>query len=481
METLHPHRWRVLAVVTLVSFLTNLDATIVIIGLAKLMEGLKLPVDMGVWMITSYLIANTVLLLPAGRWSDMIGTKRIFLAGLAIFTLATALCGLTSSGPAMIAYRFIQGLGAALAQATATPIIMRTFPKQELGLAIGINTTSWVLGSIVGPVAGGALISALGWRSIFWVAVPFAILGLFAAWLILEDTYTPVKAKTDWQGILTFGAGLTAFLIVLSEGQAWGWGSSPIIGLLLATVLLWGVFVITELRVKHPLFNFKLLANRQYAAGLGITLNYCIGYFAITFLLTLYLQGALHLSPFDSGLLLLPLSVPQLIMGPLGGKLADRFGPLRQLLTGSLLLSSGLYLLGNLGVQLSVMSIVFPLLIISVANGMAWPALAKAILSTAPREQAGEAAGMFYTVYNVGRTLSQVFVLIIVQFSIPPATVSQALTGIAAIQDQLIINALVCATNTGFNMLIVFFTIALLLTSLLLYQQKRKTSVLAKL
>lgn len=232
------------------------------------------------------------------------------------------------------------------------------------------------------------------------------------------------------------------------------------------------MFVLTELRIKKPLFNFHLLTYRKYTTGLGITLNYCIGYFAITFLLTIYLQGALQLNPLDSGLLLLPLSVPQLVLGPLGGKLADHFGPLRQLCIGTLILVFGVFLLGNLGEELSPAAVVTPLLIISVANGLAWPALAKAILSAVPQEQAGEASGMFYTIYNIGRTLSQVLVLVIVGYSISPDIVSQALIGITADQSHLITTAIVHATNAGFRAFIFFFAIVLLLSSFLLHQYR---------
>ncbi|MBP2636354.1 MAG: drug resistance transporter, EmrB/QacA subfamily [Firmicutes bacterium] len=470
MENLDSRRWMILSVVTLVSFLTNLDATIVLIGLAKLMEGLNLTIVWGVWTITAYMIANTVLLLPAGRWSDMIGTKRIFITGLTTFTVGTILCGITDSGFAMILYRAIQGIGAALAQAMATPIIIRTFPKKELGLAIGINSTSWVLGAIVGPAVGGALINVLGWRSIFLMAVPFCIIGIIGAWFVLKDTAAAVNDQTDWAGIFTFGLGLTALLIALSEGQSWGWQSTPTLALFLFTLLSWLFFVFIELRIEKPLFNFQLLTYRKYTTGLGITLNYCIGYFAITFLLTIYLQGALQLNPLDSGLLLLPLSVPQLLLGPLGGKLADHFGPLRQLFIGTLVLILGVLLLGNLGDHLSTPAVVIPLLIISVANGLAWPALAKAILSAVPQEQAGEASGMFYTIYNVGRTVSQVFVLIVVGFSISPDIVSQGLIGIDITQNQAITGAIVQATNAAFRVFIVFFAVVLFLSFFLLRQ-----------
>ncbi|WP_091750400.1 MFS transporter [Propionispora vibrioides] len=143
-----------------------------------------------------------------------------------------------------------------------------------------------------------------------------------------------------------------------------------------------------------------------------------MGYFAITFLLTIYLQGTLQLSPLQSGLLIILLSVPQLIMGPLGGILADRFGAVRMMLAGLILLTLSLYTLGNLGIYLSVVSIITPLIFISVANGIALPSLAKTVLSSVPPEHAGAAFGMFYTIYNVGRSLSQPSAMAVMQFTI---------------------------------------------------------------
>jgi len=472
MKNLCSRKWIILAIVTLVSFITNVDATIVIIGLPSMMEGLHLSMTMGLWIITSYIITSTIFLLPAGRWADMVGTKRIFILGFGIFTISTVLCGIANSGDMLIFFRFIKGVGAALALATATPIIVRTFPPDQLGLAVGINSTSWVIGSIAGPVIGGALIGEFGWQSIFFVTVPFALIGMIAAWFVLEDTDILVQSKMDWMGMLTFGIGLVALLLALSEGQTWGWLSSSIIGLFLAVLVMWVAFVITELRTQQPMFNLSLLSNRHYTAGLGITLNYCIGYFAITFLLTFYLQGALQLSPLESGMLMIPLSAPQLIMGPLGGILADRFGPVPMMLIGFVFVSIGLFMLGNLGLQLSVVAVVIPLIIISIANGLAWSSVAKTVLSAVPREQSGSASGMFYTIYNVGRALSQTLALAAVQFSVSPAIISQALTGTAEAQSQHVHTILVHSIDNSFQIFIIFFLIALLLTLFLLRSQR---------
>ncbi|MED4586112.1 MFS transporter [Brevibacillus choshinensis] len=476
MKTMKPSKWSVLFVVTLVSFITNLDATIVVTGLPPLMKDLSLSIGTGMWTITSFYITSTVFLLPSGRWSDMLGTKRIFLWGFALFTLATALCGTAGSGAALIGYRLLQGTGAAMAMAASTPILIRTFPPNELGVALGINNIAWVTGSLIGPVLGGALIGEFGWRSMFYAVVPIGVIGLAAGILFLRDTLADKKAKTDWPGMLTFGPGLTALLIALSEGQAWGWASGRTLGLFATTIFLWIAFVFIEMKARHPLFHLSLLAYRNYSIGLGITMSYCIGYFAVTILLTLYLQGAQNLSPLESGLMLIPLSVPQLFTAPFGGRLADRFGPARMILLGSFLIGFALLMLGQLGHQLSNMAVIIPLMIISAATGLSWPSLAKTVLSAAPQEQAGSASGMFWTVYNMCRAISQALALAVVQLVAKSEVASKLLSG-AGVEDlSQSKDTLIHASNIGFRFFAVFLAIAVVLGLLLLRPQMKTES-----
>lgn len=207
---------------------------------------------------------------------------------------------------------------------------------------------------------------------------------------MLKDTTERLQAKNDLIGILTFGLGLCALLVALSEGQDWGWLSGRIVALFAGTFILWITFAIAELRVKDPLFDLRLLSHRRYTIGLAIMLFYGTGFFAITFLLTLYLQNAQHLSPMEAGLLLLPMSLPQLFLSPVSGAAADRFGPERLILTGMVLLGAAVILLGNLGVNMSIAWVVVPQLLISTGNALAFPALVKAVLWAAPREQSGQ-------------------------------------------------------------------------------------------
>ncbi|MBU4440549.1 MAG: MFS transporter [Firmicutes bacterium] len=475
MTKLYSNKWIILLVVTLVSFITNVDSTIVIIGLPKLMQGLNMSIEIGLLSITSYIIASTVLLLPAGRWADIIGTKKVFLLGFSIFTIGTALCGFATSGTSLILYRVVQGAGAALALATATPIILKTFPENQLGLALGINATSWVIGALIGPIAGGALIGSCGWRSIFFVTVPFGVIGIIGAAIVLADNEAIKKTKTDWLGILTFGLGLSALMVALSKGQSWGWASAPVLELFAATFILWGIFLIIELRIQHPLFNLRLFSYRKYSLGLGITFSYCVAYFSIPLLLSIYLQGALNLDAMTASLLMISLSVPQLVMGPLGGKLTDRFGAERMIIIGLIFLIIGMFSLGQLGSSLNRLSVVIPLVIMSVANGIAWPSIAKTVLSAAPQEQAGSASGMFYTVYNVGRALSQTLAILVIEFTISPAMVTKAIVGMADFANIQANEDLIRSIDSSFYFFIIFFAIALLLGLILLYQNQKET------
>ncbi|MFL0195053.1 MFS transporter [Clostridium sp. WILCCON 0269] len=473
MKHTNKHRWAILSVVTLVSFITNVDSTIVVIGLPKLMQGLHASIIIGLWSITSYIITSTVFLLPAGRWSDMVGKKRIFISGFTVFTVATVLCGVAGSGASLILFRFIQGIGAALALSTATPIIIETFPQSELGFAIGVNSTSWVLGAIMGPVVGGALINFWGWRSIFFVTVPFALIGIITATFVLKNDSSLFKFRTDWAGILTFGAGLTLFLIVLSEGQSWGWFSPLIITLTILIVVCWTAFTLIEKKVKFPLFDLQLFKNGRYTIGLIMEISYCIGYFSITFLLTIYLQGALHLNALNARILLIPLSAPQLIMGPFGGKLADRFGTMRLLIIGFIFLTIGMFFMGNLGVELSLTALIPPLIVISIANSLAWPSFVKTVLSQVPQEHTGAASGMFFTVYNASRALSQTFVLLAIELGVSSTVVTRALVGLSKEQSSSIVHILVYSTNTGFRIFTSFFVIALILVLFLAFTNKQ--------
>ncbi len=456
-------QWAVLAVLTMVAFVTNVDATIVVVALPKLTTGLHTSVTVGLWTLTAYIITSTVLLLPAGRMSDMIGGKPVLLAGLAIFTVATVLCGVAPSGADLVAARFLQGAGGALALATATPLIVDTFPSDRLGMAIGVNSTAWVLGSIVGPVAGGALVTSFGWRSVFFVTVPFGLVGIVSGALVLpRPARSGQRARIDWTGMSSFTGALVLLLLALSEGQAWGWASARIVALLVLAAALVAIFAAWELRTRVPAFDLRLLRRHQFRWGLTICACYSVGFFATPFVLSFYLQGALHLSALDAGLAMVPLSAPQLLLAPIGGALADRVGPARLMAAGAALLMLGAGLLARVGPPLDLVALVAPLCIMSVANSLLWPSLVKAVMSALPAERNGVGAGLFYTVRNVGMALSLTLALVIAEASLPKATASRVFIGTAGALSPGAGHALVSSTDAGFTVFVAFYGLALI-------------------
>lgn len=468
----HPRRWLILAVVTLVAFISNVDGTIVVVGLPRIIAGLHSTVTAGLWTLTGYILTSTVFLLPAGRWSDMVGRKRLFVAGNVVFGVGTILCGLAPNGGALVLWRLVQGVGAALSSATAVPLVVSAFPRRQTGRALGINSTAWVMGAIVGPVAGGALVGTLGWRWIFFVTVPFAVVGVVAGAMVLPtDRASARGVRTDWAGAAAFTLGLVALLVALSEGLAWGWASARIVGLLVLAAVALVFFAYWEMRLEHPMFELKLLRSLHLRTGLAVVTFYSTGMFATTFLLTFYLQGAMNLSPLQAGLALVPVAAPQLVVAPLGGALADRFGSARPVIVGLALLISGAALLSRLGGRLDLVMVVIPLLFISAGNGLAWPALTKVVVSSAPPQRTGVASGMFFTLRNVGMALSFTLALVVAEASLPPAVAVRVFLGAGGVLSRGVSSALVRSTDAGFQVFAIFCGIAFLLAFILLRRQ----------
>ena len=462
-----------LAIVTLVAFVTNLDATIVVIGLPRIVESLHTSITVGLWTVTAYIVTTTVLLLPAGRLSDSAGRRMCFVVGLVIFTVGTLLCGLSSSGAELIAFRLVQGIGGAFATATGTPILVDVFSPRELGRAIGVNATSWVVGSVVGPVAGGAIVSSLGWRWIFFVTIPFGVIGaLLGLVFVPNGTRSAARPRLDWAGIGTFALALSCLLTALSEGLAWGWGSWRIVTLLVAPVGLGVCFLFIESHVAEPLFDPAVVRHIHYRIGLAITFFYGTGFFATTFLLAFYLQGALNLSPLDAGLLLIPLSGPQIVMAPLGGHLADRYGSARPMSLGLVCLVVSALWLSGLGSHLDIASVVLPLVLMSFANGLTWPPLARAVMSAAPKDRSGAASGIFFTVRYLASSLSFTLSLVVAELTLAPALAVKVFLGSSGALGSSAKDALVHSTDVGFRLFVVFYLVALVFAAMLFLPAK---------
>ncbi|MDX6567081.1 MAG: hypothetical protein QOE10_2743, partial [Gaiellales bacterium] len=315
----------VLALVCLAQFMVVLDATIVNVALPTLQKDLHFSASSLQWVINSYTLVFGGFLLLGGRASDLFGRKRLFLAGIVVFTAASVLDGLAPSSGFLIAARALQGFGAALVSPAALSIVTTTFPEGRMRTrAMGIWAAIAVGGGAVGLLLGGILTEYASWRWIFFVNIPVGLLAFVFATRFVPESRAPERRGFDLLGAFSVTAGLIVLVYAIVKVQAYGWISVRTIGLLALAVALLAAFVVTELRTRHPLVRLDIFRTRSLTAANTVMLAVGGGMFAIFFFATLYVQEILHLSPVQAGLGFLPLTaaiivasgIAQQVIGP---------------------------------------------------------------------------------------------------------------------------------------------------------------------
>jgi MFS family permease len=434
-EDPHPERpdrykWVALSNTSLGMFMATVDSSIVIISMPAIFRGIHLdPFGAGnisylLWMIMGYLLVTAVLVVTLGRLGDIVGRVKMYNLGFVVFTFASVALSfdpfLGGSGAVwLIAWRVVQALGGSMLMANSAAIITDAFPAEQRGMALGINQISALSGQFIGLVLGG-LLSAWDWRAVFWVNLPFGILGTIWAYRSLRETSARQKSRIDWWGNLTFAAGLGALLISITygiqpyAGHSMGWTSPKVLSGLIGGTLLLVVFCVIESRVAQPMFHLALFRNRAFTAGNAASLLASVARGGLQFMLIIWLQGIwLPLHGYDfadaplwAGIFLLPLTAGFLIAGPLCGYLSDRYG-VRYFTTGGLALFS-LSFVGLLLLPITFSYWAFALLIMlnGMGSGMFSAPNTSAIMSSVPARHRGAASGMRSTFQNSGMSLS---------------------------------------------------------------------------
>ena len=337
------YKWIALSVTTIGALMAAIDGTIVILALPDMMVKLHAGLVEMVWVIMAYILISTVFLLTFGRIADMFGRVRMYNLGFVVFTIGSALCGLSQSAPELIAFRLVQGAGAALMMVNSTAIIAEVFPQNQRGRALGINGVTWALGGIAGPLLGGLILTAADWRWIFYINVPIGILGSVWGYLALKEKSTRNRAESfDLGGALMFSLGLIALLFALTLGIQLSWTSLPILLLFALFAVMLAFFLLRERRVANPVLDLSLFSNRVYSFAVVSAMLQSLAMFAVNFLIVFYFQGVRGYSPLTAALFLIPLSVMSAVTGPLSGLLADRIGARLPATVGLLLQGPGL-------------------------------------------------------------------------------------------------------------------------------------------
>ena len=424
------YKWVALSNTTLGVLMAAINGSIMIISLPAIFRGINVnPLEPSninylLWTLMGYLVCTAVLVVTFGRLGDMFGRAKMYNAGFAVFTLASIALSLTpghgtSAALYMIIMRIVQGIGGALLFANSTAILTDAFPSNQRGLALGINSIAGIGGSFIGLLVGG-LLADFHWRLVFWVSVPFGVVGTIWAYLMLRDTGERKKVPIDWIGNITFAAGLILLLVGINYGiqpyggHDMGWTSPKVVSCLLGAIVLLVTFLITETRVSQPMFDLHLFKIRAFSMGNLASLLAAIGRGGLQFMLIIWLQGIwlpLHGYSFDrtplwAGIFLLPLTAGFLIAGPLSGYLSDRYGA-RPFATGGMILGAiSFLLLMFLPVNFPYWAFGLIILLQGIGSGLFASPNSAAIMNAVPATERGQASGMRATTMNAGMVLS---------------------------------------------------------------------------
>ena len=394
--------WLVVAALLPGIVLTLADATVMSVAVPLIIRRLESTIISVSWVMNGYNLALAVLFLTMGRLADRYGHKRLFVLGLALFTVASFGCARAETIDQLIAFRVVQAVGAAAVVPTALVLLLDAFPVGRQGFAAGLFGALSSAAAALGPVLGGVLIERWGWQAIFWFNLPVGALGVALAVALVRDRKSRTKTPLDWAGVGLSSAGLFCLTLALIEGNDWGWGSARILGLFAAAVALLVVFVLWELRTPTPLFDLRLLRDRTFAAANAAIMTVDIAMMGTAFMLVIFMIAIMDYSELKAGLAITTLPAAGLLLAPLSGRLVDRFGPRPLAVTGALLTAAGLFALGHLARGAPLPDVLWRSTLVGAGLGLSLPALTAAGMSVVPGGVKGVGSGVLNTARQLG-------------------------------------------------------------------------------
>ena len=414
MAKLRGNPWAVLVVASLGFFMTLLDLTIVNIAIPDMMTRLHASLDQVLWVLNAYALVLAVLVITAGRLGDLLGPRTMFAAGIAVFTAASAACGFAPGPGWLIAFRAVQGLGAAMLMPQTLTMITMVFPVERRGAAFGIWGAVAGAAAIAGPTLGGLLVTAFDWRWIFFVNLPIGTVVLAASFVLIPGLRPGRRHRLDIRGVTLVSLALLAICYALVEGQRYNWGtiggfvSIPLIAG--AGVVLLALFIIDQaVRQRgenEPLIPFALFRSRNFTLMNVVSSAVSIGMLGLFLPLTIYLQSALGYSALKAGLTLMPASLVMIFVAPGLGKLTDRIGGKYILISGLALFAIGMgWLALAVGPRSSWYDLLAPLIVIGIGMGGTFVPLTTTAMREVGPGLAGAASGVLNTTRQVGSVI----------------------------------------------------------------------------
>jgi len=408
------------------------DSTVVLLALFPMAADLHSDFVTMIWVIIAYLVVNTALVLSLGRLADMYGRKLLYNVGFVVFTIGSALSGFAPNGLSLVAFRVIQGTGAALLTSNSFAILSEAFPRNETGRAFGLMSIVWGLGNVVGVILGGVIITYTTWRWIFLINVPIGIVGTLWAYRTLRTILPPKgeRGSFDLPAAVSFTGGLLSLLLGVTWGLLYSWTDATTVVALALAPVIFALFIVWEARYsKSPILDFDFFRNRVFAFSITAAMLQFLAVFSVNVLLIFYLEGIEGLSALESAYLIIPFALAAAVVGPVGGILTDRFGFRRISILGLIVGAASLFLFS----QLTVNSTLFQIGIIETLSGVGlalfWPANTSAIMSSTPPAKYGVGSGTMNTFRNTGGILSFALSLTAATSVIPARVVYQLFIG----------------------------------------------------
>jgi EmrB/QacA subfamily drug resistance transporter len=396
-------KWWTLIAVSVATFMLLLDITVVNVALPAIREDLSASFTDLQWVVDAYALTLASLVLTAGSLADRLGRRRLFAAGLGIFSVASLLCALAPDPTFLNLARALQGVGGAVMFAVSLALVAQEFPAgRERGVAMGMYGATIGAAVAIGPLVGGALTDSLGWESIFYLNLPIGLAALAVTYLKLRESRDPNATRVDWPGVATFSAALFLLVLALLRGNADGWASTPIVSLFAGAAALLGAFVVVERRVAEPMLPLGLFKRRTFTGVQLAAFAVSSSLFALFLYLTLYLQSYLGHSPFEAGVRYLPITVTSFFLAPIAGVLLSRVQARLMLSAGLAGVGAGLLLMGGIDVGSEWTTLLGGFLVAGAAVGLLNPVIADVAVSVVPKEQSGMASGINDTFRQVG-------------------------------------------------------------------------------
>ena len=396
-------KWWTLAAVSFGLFMIMLDNTVVNVALPSIQRDLKISLSQLEWVVSAYFLTFAALMLTGGKLADLLGRRRMFIAGLVIFTLSSLACGLAANGETLIASRTVQGVGAALMNPATLSIITATFPPRQRGMAMGIWVGVSAMALAVGPITGGLISEYAHWSWIFFINVPIGVLAIVVARVAIDESRdTSVEQRLDLPGLITSGGALLALTYALIEANSKGWTSAEILALFGVAAVGLAAFILLEMRQRVPMLDLSLFRNSTFAGANATMGLVALAMFGVFFFVTIYVQNILGYSPVQAGAAFLPMTLCIVFFAPIAGKLSDRLGS-RWLMGAGMTLVGGSLVLFSLLDEHSSFWNLFPALLVGGAGmAMAMTPTTAAAMGSVEVDKAGVGSAVLNSMRQVG-------------------------------------------------------------------------------